>query len=426
MNDTGEGAQPAWPAPSPVRYRVLAVLLLAYIFNFVDRQIVGILAPAIKADLQLSDTQLGLLGGLAFALLYTTLGIPIARLADRRSRVWIITVSLAVWSSFTALCGLATSYPMLFLARVGVGVGEAGGTAPAYSLISDYFPRHQRARALAVYSLGIPIGGACGILFGGLMASAVDWRFAFFAVGGAGLLIAPLLRLLVPDPPRGQFDPPATEAPPSLGAVLRMLAAKPSFWGLSLGAASAATLSYGLNFWLPSFFIRSFGLSLTQTAWLFAGQLIVGGCTGIWFGGWLVDRLQARSKAAYALVPAICFLICIPFYIAAILSPTILAAALLALIPQALGLVWLGPIITAVQHLVPAAARSTASAAFLFVNNLIGLGCGTLFFGTISDLLGTRFGSESLRYSILCGLIFYVISAALLWRTSRRLDFDLV
>ncbi|WP_419815568.1 spinster family MFS transporter [Glacieibacterium sp.] len=421
---TGVGAAAA--LPSPRRYRVLAVLLLAYVFNFIDRQVVGILAPAIKADLQLSDTQLGLLGGLAFALLYTTLGIPVARLADRYSRVWIITVSLAVWSGFTALCGLANSFPQLFLARLGVGVGEAGGTAPAYSLISDYFPREQRARALAIYSLGIPIGGALGILFGGLMASAVDWRFAFIAVGGAGVLIAPLLRLAVPDPVRGGFDPVATEAPPTLGAVLRMLAAKPSFWGLSLGAASAATLSYGLNFWLPSFFIRSFGLTLTQTSWLFAGQLVIGGCTGIWLGGWLVDRLAKKNPAAYALVPAICFLISIPFYIGAILAPNIVVAALLALVPQALGLVWLGPIIAAIQHLVPAAGRSTASAAFLFVNNLIGLGCGTLFFGAISDVLKAHYGNEALRYAILSGLVFYVISALLLWRTSRRLHLDLV
>ncbi len=404
---------------------MLAVLLLAYVFNFIDRQIVGILAPAIKRDLVLTDTQLGLLGGLAFALLYTTLGIPVARLADRRSRVWIITVSLGVWSAFTAACGLAASFPQLFLARLGVGVGEAGGTAPAYSLIADYFPRAQRARALAVYSLGIPIGGALGILFGGLVASAVDWRFAFFAVGGAGLLVAPLLRLAVVDPLRGRFDPPADVPPPSLREVLRMLARKPSFWGLSLGAASAATLSYGLNFWLPSFFIRSFGLTLTQTAWLFAGQLVVGGCTGIWFGGWLVDRLARNRPAAYAVVPAICFLISIPFYVAAILSPHILGAALFALVPQALGLVWLGPIIAAVQQLVPASARSTASAAFLFVNNLIGLGCGTLFFGAISDALNIRFGAEALRYAILSGLIFYGISATLLLAIRNRLARDM-
>lgn len=401
------------------------MLLLAYVFNFVDRQIVGILAPAIKADLALTDTQLGLLGGLAFALLYTTLGIPVARLADRASRVWIITASLAVWSAFTAACGLATGFPQLFLARLGVGVGEAGGTAPAYSLIADYYPRAQRARALAVYSLGIPIGGACGILFGGLAASAVDWRFAFFAVGGAGLLVAPLLRLTVADPPRGRFDPPATSAAPGLGAVLAMLARKPSFWGLSLGAASAATLSYGLNFWLPSFFIRSFGLSLTQTAWPFAGQLLLGGCTGIWFGGWIVDRLAATRPAAYAVVPAICLLVAIPFYAAAVLAPDIVVAGVLALVPQALGVVWLGPIIAAVQQLVPAAARSTASAAFLFVNNLIGLGCGTFVFGALSDALGTRYGDDALRYAILCGLVFYVISASLLLSIRRRLVRDM-
>ena len=186
------------------RYRavVLAMLLLVYTFNFLDRQILGILAVPIKADLQLSDTQLGALGGIAFALLYSTLAIPLALLADRTSRTWVITVSLAIWSGFTALCGVASSFVQMFLFRIGVGVGEAGGVAPSYAVISDYFPPHQRARALSIYSLGIPLGSAGGVLLGGYIAQAVEWRTAFIVVGLLGILIAPTFRLVVREPAR--------------------------------------------------------------------------------------------------------------------------------------------------------------------------------------------------------------------------------
>jgi MFS family permease len=216
--------------PKSTQYRayVMCILVLVYTFNFIDRQIVGILAVPIKADLLLTDTQLGLMGGLAFALFYTALGIPIAMLADRKNRTWIITIALTVWSAMTAVCGLAQNFWQLFLARLGVGVGEAGGVAPAYSLISDYFPSHQRARALSVYSFGIPIGSALGIVFGGIIASKIDWRFAFFAVGFAGILIAPLFKMTVMEPVRGQFDSNhAKTSPASLREIVGKLAHKP-------------------------------------------------------------------------------------------------------------------------------------------------------------------------------------------------------
>ena len=194
------------PKSPTYRAYVMFILVVVYTFNFIDRQIVGILAVPIKADLGLSDTQLGLMGGLAFALFYTGLGIPVAMLADRWKRTWIMTAALTIWSGMTAVCGLAQNFWQLFLARLGVGVGEAGGVAPAYSLISDYFPSHQRARALSVYSFGIPIGSALGILFGGYIASKIDWRFAFFAVGLAGIVVAPIFKLTVAEPERGQYD----------------------------------------------------------------------------------------------------------------------------------------------------------------------------------------------------------------------------
>lgn len=402
---------------------MLFLLVVVYAFNFVDRQIVGILAGPIKAALRLSDTQLGLMGGLAFALFYTGLGVPIAALADRKSRTWVMTAALALWSGFTAACGLAGSFWQLFAARMGVGVGEAGGVAPAYSLISDYFPLGQRARALAIYSFGIPIGSAAGIFFGGWIAATVDWRTAFFVVGLAGLALAPLFRLTVREPVRAQAAAPT--AP--LGATLARLARAPSFWGLSLGAASSSILGYGLAFWLPSFFQRTHQMPLLEVSRALGAVTLVGGVAGIWIGGWLADRL-ARSgrKDVYALVPAASFLLSAPAYVAAVLAPTPTLAFLIALAPQALALAWLGPVLTAVQHLAPASSRTTASAAFLFVNNLIGIGFGTLFFGLVSDAFTQRFGDQALRYAILAGLGFYLLASALLALTARRLARDWV
>ncbi|RME68778.1 MAG: MFS transporter, partial [Alphaproteobacteria bacterium] len=373
---------------------VLGLLVLVYTFNFIDRQIVGILAIPIKADLGLSDTQLGLMGGLAFALFYTALGIPIALLADRTSRTWIMTVALALWSLMTALCGLAQNFWQLFLARLGVGVGEAGGVAPAYSLISDYFPPHQRARAMAAYSFGIPIGSALGIVFGGFIASTIDWRMAFFLVGLAGLVLAPVFRLALREPPRGRFDTaPRTPGAASLAGVVRVLARKPSFWGVSFAASCSSMMGYGLFFWLPSFFVRSYGITLLQASLLYGAILLVGGIAGIWLGGMLGDRLGRSRRAAYALVPAAAFALTVPFFVAGVMSPKLVLSGLVLLVPTALGLAWLGPVIAAVQHLVPPNMRATASAVFLFINNLIGIGLGTTLIGAISDHLDQRFGA---------------------------------
>ena len=400
----------------------LAMLLLVYTFNFVDRQILGILASTIKADLQLSDKQLGLLGGLAFALLYSTLAIPLAWLADRTSRTWVITLSLAVWSLFTGLCGFATSFGQLFAARIGVGVGEAGGIAPSYAVIADMFPPRSRARALAVYSLGIPLGSAAGVMLGGYIAARVDWRTAFFVVGGAGVLLAPLFRLAVREPAR---DAPLADRAP-VGRVFAILAAKPSFWLLALGAASSSMLGYGLAFWLPSLLKRSFHLDLVQTALFYGAVLLIGGVPGILLGGAIGDRLGGRDRASYARAPAIAFLVAVPLFAAGILSHSIAAAFLLFLIPQALVYLWLAPVVTAVQHLVPAHMRATASASFLLINNLIGLGAGSFALGAVSDGLTARFGDEALRYAMLGGLSLYLLAGVLMWFASKPLRVDWV
>lgn len=331
-----------------------------------------------------------------------------------------------MWSGFTAACGLAQSFVQLFAFRVGVGVGEAGGVAPSYSLVADYFPARERARALAAYSLGIPVGSALGIIFGGLIAAAVDWRWAFIAVGLAGVLIAPLFRLIVRDPPREAGAETRLAAAPSFGRVLGTLLPKPSFWLLSFGAASSSIMGYGLFLWLPSLFGRSFGLELREVAWFYGSIVLVGGVLGVWGGGWLADRLGRRGAPAYPLVPAAAFVVTVPTYALAILSPSLTLAWFVFLVPTALALVWLGPVIAAVQHLVPTAMRSTASAAFLFINNLIGLGLGPVLLGRMSDGYVERFGEESLRYSVLTGLGFYALAAVLLFGASRTIRRDWV
>jgi MFS family permease len=407
------------------RAYTLFILVVVYTFNFIDRQIVGILAVPIKADLGLTDTQLGLMGGLAFALFYTGLGIPVAMLADRFSRTWIMTAALTIWSAMTAASGLATNFWQLFAARLGVGVGEAGGVAPAYSLISDYFPPRQRARAMSIYSFGIPIGSAIGIVFGGVIASLINWRYAFFIVGLAGIFIAPIFRLTIKEPPRGQFDRARKDSkPPGLKTILRTLSRKPSFWLLSLGASCSSMMGYGVFFWLPSFFVRSYDLTLLNASLFYGAVLLVGGLAGIWAGGWLGDRFGHSQHAQYARIPAFAFLATVPFYVLAILSPTLTVSFLVLLVPTALGLAWLGPVISAIQHLVRPDMRATASAVFLFINNLIGIGLGTYAIGALSDTLQLQFGDDSLRYSILAGTSFYVMAAVLFLLAARWLEQD--
>ncbi|MBV9882184.1 MAG: MFS transporter [Sphingomonadaceae bacterium] len=408
--------------------RVLLILLLAYIFNFIDRQIIGVLALPIKTELALSDKQLGLMGGIAFALFYSGLAIPIAWLADRRPRVPIIAWSVGLWSLFTAACGLTHNFWQLFLARMGVGIGEAGGVAPSYALISDFYPKEKRGRALAFFSLGIPIGSALGVFFGAWLASHLDWRSAFLIVGLAGLPAALLVRLFIPEPARGGRDDGAeagAPAPPFLEVALR-LARIPSFWLLSFGAASGSILGYGLIFWLPSFFARSFHLALGQVGWFYGSIVLVGGIAGTWLGGWLGDRTGPADPGAYARIPAFCFLVATPAFAIGLFAPSLWLGWLLFALGQMLALAWLGPVIAAVQHIVPPNMRATASASFLFINNLIGIGFGIFFLGFMSDAMQAAHGEDALKYSILYGLVFYLLSAALYFVAAKRLKQDWV
>jgi MFS family permease len=389
---------------------VLALLLIAYIFNFLDRQILGILATPIKADLHLTDTEFGAIGGLAFALLYSVLGVPLAYLADKTSRSGVVAGAVALWSGFTALCGSAAGFGQLFLYRLGVGVGEAGGVAPSYALIADYYPPERRARALAIFSLGIPLGLAAGTLIGAYIAHAINWRAAFIVMGIAGILLAPILRFAVRDLPRA--GPTATQVP--LTSVFPMLARKPAFWLLAFASSASSLCGYGLALWTPSVFIRSFGLDLISTANFLASLLLIGGCAGVFGGGWLADRLGGMDRGWYAKLPAIAWLITAPAWALGLFAPNLWIAWFLLLIGNALNILWLGPVTTAVQHLVSRPMRATASATFLLINNLIGLGVGPLLIGRLSEGLKATYGLDALRNAAVACTAFYWLAALLM------------
>lgn len=396
---------------------VLALLLLAYILNFLDRQILGILGPAIQADLHLTNAEFGAIGGTAFALLYSGLGIPLAFLADRTSRSGVVAGSLAVWSAFTALCGAAVGYWSLFLARLGVSVGEAGGVAPSYALIADYFPQQRRARALAIFSLGVPLGLAGGSFIGAYLSAWFGWRAAFAIMGIAGLALAPVLRLIVRDVTKRA--PGSAQEP--LSRVFPLLARKPAFWLLAFACSASSLCGYGLALWTPKIMMLSFGLGLVETGNFLASLLLIGGCVGVFCGGWLADRLGTRDRGWYARLPAIAWLIAAPAWGLGLLAPNVWLAWPLLLLGNAVNILWLGPVSTAVQHLVARPMRSTASACFLLFNNLIGLGLGPWLMGRISDVLKASRGADALRDAAVGCLAFYLLAALLMFIAVKAL-----
>ncbi|HEY7006305.1 MAG TPA: MFS transporter [Sphingomicrobium sp.] len=405
-------------APQRSAPLVLALLLVAYIFNFLDRQILGILAGPIIAELKLTDAQFGAIAGLAFAMLYSLLGIPLALLADKTRRSWVIAGSLAVWSAFTALCGTAIGFLQLFLYRLGVGIGEAGGVAPSYALIADYFPPERRARALAIFSLGVPLGLAGGTLIGAYLAAWVNWRAAFIAMGIAGLILAPIMLLVVRDRP--QVAPPGPQSM-RLGETFAIVARKPSFWLMALASSCSSLAGYGLALWTPSVLERSFGLGLVERGQFLASLFLIGGTTGVFAGGWFADRLGPADRRWYAWLPAIAWAITAPTFVLGLMSGNAWLAWPLLLVPNALNILWLGPVTTAVQHLVPRQMRSTASASFLLINNLIGLGVGPTLIGALSTAFKGRFGTEALRYAAVSVVGFYALATILMLFAARAL-----
>lgn len=377
-------------SPARVRY-ALAFLFVVNMVNFVDRQIVNVLAEPIKQELGLLDWQIGVMTGLAFAMLYTVLAIPLARWADSPTvnRGHLISICLAVWSGMTALCGLAANFTQLLLARVGVATGEAGCSPTAHSLISELVPKARRAAALAVYSAGIPVGKLVGLVIGGVVAHTWGWRAAFLVVGVPGVLLAVLSWFTLPEP-RVRTAVASTNED-SLRALLRMLAPLRTFWLASLGAAFLAFLSYGQAAFLGSFLMRVHGLNVGEVGLLLGLALGGGGALGSWVGGLVTDRAVVRDVRAYMLVPAIGGLVGAALYAVAPLSNSLSWVTALLVAATAFTSVWYGPIFAAVQGIVPASRRASAAAVHFFVINIIGIGFGPLMFGLLSDGLSAGF-----------------------------------
>jgi MFS family permease len=409
------------PSPAYARY-VLFLLFVVYVFNFIDRQILAILLEAIKHDLGASDTQMGFLSGFAFAFFYTCAGIPIARWADRGSRRTIIALGLAMWSAMTAASGFARSFAQLALARVGVGVGEAAGNPPAHSLLSDYFPPHRRATALGIYATGIYVGSMIALLGGGYILKYFDWRTAFFLVGLPGIPLALLVRLTVREPPR---TGPAHGRGDGLAAVLRHVMARRSFVWIALAASCQALPGYSTLAWGPAFLGRVHHLSAVEIGTSMGLIVGFGGSAGAYLGGRLTDRLGRHDQRWYVLLSALVCLGAIPFAAGFLLADRT-GLALASFVPAcALSNMYVGPMLSMTQGLVPPHMRATASAILLFILNLIGLGAGPLVVGALSDALTPRLGAEGLRYALLVVVLMGVPAAAAFAMASRSLREDL-
>lgn len=415
------------PRVGATAWSALGVLLVVYLVNFMDRQLFAVLQESIRADLNLSDSQLALLGGTMFAIFYATMGLPIAWLADRTNRIRLIAVACSVWSVFTALSGLASNFIQMALARIGVATGEAGGVAPSYSVISDYFPPARRGLAIGIFTVGAPLGLMAGTFLGAWIADALSWRWAFILLGLPGVLLSLALIILVREPARGRFDTAqqaAAPAPKPIEAV-RTVLASPSLILLTLGAATTSFAGYGLYQWIPSFLQRSQGLGLDEVRTLLSPLFLLGiiGAVG---GGWIADRLGRKHPSAYALVPAITIAVGAPLFLAAMLVTDGRLSLILLAVPIMLGYAWLGPGLAAAQTLTRPAMRATVAAIIGFFNNLIGIGLGPLFVGAISDALTPSLGAgEALRIALAFGVAVFLVAAGLFAAAAFTLKRDL-
>ena len=411
MTDSSSAAQTAHNpyASSRTGYYALCILTIVYSVNFIDRQLLSILQESIKADLMLSDAQLGLLTGFAFAVFYTFAGLPIASLADRSNRRNIVAVSLTVWSGMTALSGMAQNYGQLLAARVGVGIGEAGGSPPSHSMISDIFPPEKRASAIGFYSTGISIGILFGFLFGGWLNEFFGWRVAFFVVGVPGVLIAIVLKLTVPEPIRGLTENRASAGEnPSMLSVFKLLLSRPSFMLMALGAAMNAFAGYSSSNWIASFMIRTHQMPTGELGTWLALIIGVGGAIGVFSSGVLADKLGKRDKRWYMWVAVCACAISIPFQISMFLVDSPYTALLLLIVPAILSNAYLGATIACVHSMVGLKMRAVSSALLFFILNMIGLGLGPTSIGLLSDTLADQHGVDSLGYAMM-----YIIPSAM-------------
>ena len=410
--------------PSYQHY-VLVVLVLGYIFNTMDRSVLGILLQPIKEELQISDAALGWLTGPAFAFFYSILGIPIARLADRWSRVNVLAISIAIWTAATALCGAAYNYVSLFIFRCTTGIGEAGGSPPSHSLISDYFAGSKRATALAVYAMAVPFGTAIGSFVSGHSNVTYGWRWTFFIVGAPGLLVALLAWLTIKEPPRGYSDKGKLkqETPPFLD-VFRFLLTRKSFVHMSIAAAAHSVMWYAGSNWNPSFFVRAHGMN-TGVAGNYLASFALIGAIGTFAGGFLADRLSVRygDRRWYMWVPAIACLTMVPFQFFAYLSPQLAVVVPTFTVMVVLASMFFGPSFAMGQSLATVRMRAMSASVLLFIQNIIGLTAGPWLVGQISNHLGNN--GTSLRYAMVIVGISNVWAAFHYYMGSRTYREDL-
>ena len=428
------------------RSYALTILVIVYIFNFIDRQILNILQEPIKADLGLSDTQLGMLTGLSFALVYCIAGIPVARLADLTNRKVVMTVSLALWSGFTALCGLTGNFFQLLIARLGVGLGEAGGSPPAHAMLSDYYEKEKRGRALAIYSSGLYLGTLTGYWLGGWVSDAMTWREAFFVVGIPGVLFAFVLWFTVREPVRGLSGGASlTETTSFLGSFRHLWALK-SFRYYSIATGAGTFVTYGIGNWMPPFLTRTFGawsvpelqvffgfctnselatacveMSRTEIG-LFYGIIAgLGGALGTVAGGYLADHFGANDRRWFLWVPMWGKLLAGPFFVSALLAPTAELSLMLYFPAIAMAAMYLGPSLAITHHLVPASMRAMSSAVLFFILNILGLGLGPTAVGMLSDwfFLNTDVGQDSAKWGMVIA-VCAVYPLTLLWHLGAR------
>jgi len=405
----------------------MVVLAVVYMFNFVDRQILAILLPQIRDEFGTSDAYLGFLSGTAFALFYVTLGVPVARVADRCNRRNLIAASVALWSAMTALSGLAANIWHLTAARIGVGIGEAGCSPPAHSMIADYFPPEKRSTAMGFYTLGISAGIMTAYLAGGWVAQNIGWREAFFVVGIPGLLLAVIVRFTVLEPRRGASESRKTTGQqPSLGEVFRFLATRRSFIHMAVAAGLSSFVGYSVIGFLPSFMVRSFDMELAELGRWLGLILGISGGAGFFFGGYAADRLGRGSHRLALNCIAATVLVSAALLAMMFLTDGSSTALLLFILPAATMNVYLAPVLAQAQGLVALRMRATTSALVLLIINVIGLGFGPLITGSLSDYLEPRFAEESMRYSLL--IVTLVILPWAVWhyyRAGRSIDADL-
>ena len=403
------------------------MLCAVYVLNFLDRQLLSILAKPIQDELGVTDGELGLLGGLYFAMFYCVLGIPVAWLADRTNRVRVLSVACALWSAATIACGMSTNYAQLAAARMGVGVGEAGGVPPSYSIISDYFPPERRGLALSLFNLGPPLGQALGVAFGAKIAAAYDWRLAFVLLGIAGLIAAAGVWAFVREPDRGATDIVRAADPvgdtPTFRATMKMFFSRTDLTLVSLAAGATQFITYATLAFTTLFLMREKGMTLDEIAVWYALVLGVGVSAGIYLSGRLVDRYAATRPEVYGLIPAIALLVAVPFFIGFVYTPAWPLAMLFLLGPTFLNYFYLTPAVTFVQNAVAAGQRTLAGAVLLLVMNLIGLGLGPTWVGAVSDFFKPENPDNSLQLAFYSLVPFYFVAIGLhlaLARVLRR------